>query len=394
MPFPQRWNDAFLDTLRSRGDTLADEALKLIVRDDEKAGITRLFREMDSNDDLPPSHHFPLLNDFFKETNNLPPGTDLNRIRRGEDIFRAHIFESAIVLLMRSLPEGYAAPNLSIILSISGQLDTHTFKRLLATLQMVVNVTTSRGFQPTGKAVITAQKLRLLHAGVRHIAERYRPGFTQKYGVPVNLEDMLVTIMGFSYILVMGWRTLNVGLTPGEEEDCLYLWKVYALMMGIHPEGKPESDQYLPRSIDDAGQFYEAYKRRHYVQAALNPDGVALARADLRMLRGKVPPVLRLFGFGVIPHIYMRELMGDEACNRIGIGPVYGVGILKWLLMHIHTLLRPLENADAKGLGRMGEILFQDMITRAYNGEVTFLVPTSLKSLKNIVRESKTPVAA
>ena len=394
MPFPVRWNDAFLDTLRSRGDTLADEALKLIVRDDEKAGITRLFREMDSNDDLPPSHHFPLLTDFFKETNDLPPGTDMDRIRRGEDIFRAHIFESAIVLLMRSLPEGYAAPNLSIILSISGQLDTHTFKRLLATLQMVVNVTTSRGFQPTGKAVITAQKLRLLHAGVRHIAERYRPGFTQKYGVPVNLEDMLVTIMGFSYILVMGWRTLNVGLTTGEEEDCLYLWKVYALMMGIHPEGKPGSDQYLPRSIDDAGQFYEAYKRRHYVQAALNPDGVALARADLRMLRGKVPLLLRWFGFGVIPHIYMRELMGDEACDRIGIGPVYGVGILKWLLMHIHTLLRPLENADAKGLGRMGEILFQDMITKAYNGEVTFLVPTSLKNLKNIVRESNTPVAA
>ena len=394
MSSTDRWSDAFLDGLRSKGDALADEALTLILRDNEKAGIATLFREMDSNDDLPPSHHFPLLTDFFRQTNELPPGTDLARIRRGEDVFCEHIFESAIVLLMRSLPEGYAAPNLAKILSISGQLETHTFKRLLATLQMVINVATSRGFQPGGKAVITAQKLRLLHAGVRHIAERYRPGFTAKYGVPVNLEDMLVTIMGFSYILVMGFRSLNVGLTSEHEEDCFYLWRVYALMMGIHPEGKPESDEYLPHSIDDAAQFYEAYKRRHYVPAAVNPEGVSLAAADLRMLRGKVPRLLRLLGFGAMPQIYMRELMGDAACDRIGIPPVHGDRLITWLLMHIHSVLHPLEKADARGLGRMGEVLFQDMIKKAYNGEVTFNIPMSLKDLKNIVRDSKSPVEA
>ena len=389
-----RWSDAFLDTLRSKGDTPADEALGLIVSDNELANITTLFREMDSNDDFPPSHHFPQLSDFFRKTGDLPPGTDLLRIRRGEDIFREHIFESAIVLLMRSLPEGYAAPNLAIILNISGQLETHTFKRLLATLQMVVNVMTARGFQPGGKAVITAQKLRLLHAGIRHLADRYRPAFREKYGVPVNLEDMLVTIMGFSYILLMGFRTLNVGLTPAEEEDCFYLWKVYALLMGIHPDGHPESDEYLPRSVDDAALFYEAYKRRHYVPAEVNPDGVALAAADLRMLRRKVPIVLRLFGFGAAPHIYMRELMGEEACSRIGIGPVRGHHLLKWLLAHVHAMLHPLEQADPGGLGRMGEIMFQDMIAKAYNGEVTFTVPTTLKALREIVRSSKSPAVA
>ena len=391
MSSTDRWSDAFLDELRSKGDALADEALSLIVSDNELANITTLFREMDSNDDFPPSHHFPQLSDFLRKTNELPPGADLNRIRRGEDIFREHIFECAIVLLMRSLPEGYAAPNLAIILNISGQLETHTFKRLLATLQMVVNVMTSRGFQPGGKAVITAQKLRLLHAGIRHLADRYRPAFRAKYGVPVNLEDMLVTIMGFSYILLMGLRTLNVGLTPEEEEDCFYLWKIYALLMGIHPEGHPESDAYLPGSMDDAAQFYDAYKRRHYVAAEVNPDGVALANADLRMLRGKVPILLRLFGFGAAPHIYMRELMGNEACDRIGIAPVRGHNLLKWFLAHVHTLLHPVEKVDAQGLGRMGEIMFQDMITKAYNGEVTFTVPTTLKALKEIVRNSKSP---
>ncbi len=393
-PSPDRWSDTFLDDLRSRGDVLADGALTLILKENESAALTTLFREMDTNDDIAPAKHFPLLEEFFRSTDDLPPGTDLERIRRGEDIFRRHIFESAIVLLMRSLPEGYAAPNLSIILNISGQLEKHTFKRLLATLQMVVNVTTSRGFQKGGKAVITAQKLRLLHAGIRHITGRYRPRYAETYGVPVNLEDMLVTMMGFSYILLMGYRTLNVGLTPAEEEDCMYLWKVYALLMGIHPEGHPESDEYFPRTVDDAAQFYDAYKRRHYVQASLNPDGPALAAADLKMLRQRIPFFLRILGFGVIPHIYMRELMGDEACARIGIGPVHGRRLLTWIVMRIHSILRPIENADPSGFGRMGEILFQDMIAKAYNGDVTFTVPTTMKDLKNIVRASNHPGAA
>ncbi len=389
-----RWTDAFLDRLRSQGDALADETLKLILKDGENAGMTTLFREMDSNDDLPPSRHFPHLKKFFRMTDGLPPGIDLVRIRRGEDVFRDHVFEGAIVLLMRSLPEGYAAPNLAIILNISGELESHTFKRLLATLQMVINVTTSRGFQPGGKAVITAQKLRLLHAGIRHLTDRYRPQYSQKYGVPVNLEDMLVTMMGFSYILLMGLRALKVGLTPAQEEDCFYLWRVYTLMMGIHPEGHPESDEYLPDDIEDAARFYEAYKRRHYVNASVNPDGVSLAAADLRMLSTRVPRLLRLFGLGVIPHIYMRELMGEEACARIGIGPVPGHRFIKWAVMHIHAILRPIEDTDASEVGRMGETLFQDMISRAYNGEVTFTVPTTMKELKNIVRASKNPGAS
>ena len=391
MTSTNRWSDSFLDGLRSRGDALADETLKLILKDNENAGTSALFRTMDTNDDLPPSRQFPLLAEFFRMTDGLPPGVDLDRIRRGEEVFRGHVFECAIVLLMKSLPEGYAAPNLAIILNISGQLETHTFKRLLATLQMVVNVTTARGFQSGGKAVITAQKLRLLHAGVRHLVNRYRPGFAPQYGVPVNLEDMLATIVGLSYLLLMGLRTLNAGLTPAQEEDCFYLWRVYALMMGIHPEGHPESDEYLPDNVEDAARFYDAYKRRHYVASSANPDGVALAAADLKMLRKRIPLLFRILGFGVIPHIYMRDLMGDEACGRIGIGPVHGQALIKWLLKHVHALLKPLEDIDPSGLGRMGEMMFLDMISRAYNGEVTFTVPTKMQDLKNIVRDSKNP---
>ena len=383
-----RWTDEFLDSLRLQGDPLADEYLKLIIKDDEIGGITKLFSKMDSNDATPPDNLFPELAQFFKTTHDLPPGVDPDRIHRGEEVFSEHAFEGALVLLTKSLPEGYAAPNLSIILNISGDLRTHTYKRLLGTLQMLINVSASRGFQPGGRAVIVAQKLRLLHAGIRHLTYRYRPGFRAKYGVPVNQEDMLGTIMGFSYLVIMGLRRLDVGLTTAQEEDFFYVWRVFAHMMGIHPAGKPESVEHLADNVEDAGHFYEAYKRRHYVRASENPDGVALGASSLEMLQNMIPGFLRFCGFGLLPRLYMDELMGAEACERIRIRPVAGRVILKWILRHIHKLWGLFEQYDRTDHVRISQLIFQGMIDRAYDGQVTFTVPDSLTGLKGMVQNT------
>ena len=300
---------------------------------------------------LPSKARFPSWLTFFEKTGNLPADVDMDRIRRGEDVFRRHAFAGALVLLAKSLPEGYQAPNLSIILNISGELRTHTYKRLLATLQTVVNVSTSGGFQRGGRAVITAQKLRLLHAGIRHLTRRYRPKYESVYGVPVCQEDMLGTIIGFSLLVIEGWRTLGAGLSREEEEDYLYLWLTFARMMGVHPAGEHDSLAYIPENLDDASIFYKHIRRRHYVQSAHNPDGVALAKANLAMLRGQIPLLLRFLGFGILPRLCMQELMGKEACSRLRIMRVPGHPILKWILGHIHTLVSP----EARALGLVEE---------------------------------------
>ena len=383
-----RWNDAFLDSLRRQGDPLADEAFRILIQDGEAGKSKKLFAEMDANNEIPPTTLFPELHDFFSTTERLPANVDLDRIRRGEDVFTRHPFTGALVLLAKSLPEGYAAPNLAIILNMSGDLRVHPYKRLLATLQTVVNVSTIRGFEDGGRAVITAQKLRLLHAGIRHITRRYRPGFESTYGIPVNQEDMLGTIMGFSYLVIEGMRTLQVGLTESEEEDFLYVWRVFSHMMGIHPVGKPDSLEYLPEGVADAGQFYEAYRRRHYVDAERNPDGVSLGAANLGMLRHFVPWPLKLFGLGVLPKLYMQILMGEEQCRRINIQPVRGHRILWWILLHLHSLWRPFEKAGRSHHEHFGMTLFQGMINKAYGGEVTFTIPTTIGDLRTMVDDN------
>jgi hypothetical protein len=157
-----------------------------------------------------------------------------------------------LVLLASSLPRGYAAPCLCEILSISRDLERHPYGRLMGVVQLLINISDADAFDGTGRAVVTARKLRLLHAGVRSIAERYRPGYQARYGVPVNHEDMLATIMGFSLLLIDGIRRLRLPLADEEAEDLYYLWRTFAVLMGIHPEGRPQDDSLVPATLADA----------------------------------------------------------------------------------------------------------------------------------------------
>ena len=88
--------------------------------------------------------------------------------------------------------------------------------------------------------------------------------------MPVNHEDMLATIMGFSWLLIDGVRRLDLPLGHDEAEDLYYLWRVFALLMGIHPPGRPHDDSLIPPTIADAAAFYDGLRppQRHARRSA------------------------------------------------------------------------------------------------------------------------------
>lgn len=388
-----RWTDDFLDGMRAHGDALAEEALRRMLTDGEEARVDVLFRGMTTNDARPPHDGFPAFEDFYAQTHRLPDFVDRERIARAEDLFLENVFPIVLVLLSKSLTEGYAAPNLSRILNLSGNLRRHPYHRLLSVLQMVLNVAASRGFTDGGAAVITAQKVRLLHAGIRHICDRHIPDYRERYGVPVNLEDMLATIMGFSYLVITGLRRLHGDLSREQEEDLFYLWRIYALLCGIHPPGEAESLAWIPTDVEDAGAFYAAYARRHYVDAADNADGVALAGANLSMLQDMIPSGLKLVGFGLAPRIYMQHLSGPVACRRVGVAPVPGHTLLKAgfdaipvLLLRLQRLFRGArQHAHLPDHHVFSRWLFQGLIDLSLGHPVTFTVPVTMKDFHKMV---------
>lgn len=397
-----RWADpGFLDELRSLGDELADDCVERLRQEGNRSDFSALFRRMTSSAEPLPLDLPDSLREFLDRTHRLPrleasgerhpAGVDLDRIRRGGSVFLLHACPSALVLLAKSLPEGYAAPPLSRILSLSGNLDHHPFRRLAGVLQMLVSISSGGGFSPGGSAIVIAQKMRLLHAGIRRIASHELPLFEARFGRPANLEDMLATIMGFSLLQIRGLRLLGIGISREEAEDHYYLWRVFAQMCGIHPPGEPDNPAFIPADLTEASEFYRAYAKRHYVGADQNPQGVRLADSNLRLLESLLPRTpLRRFGWKIVPRIYVQHLCGIAACRRVGIRPVHGLVLTRWLLLRLPVLwsrlFGGLDRMDRTGSihERLSRALFGRIVKEADDG-VGFLLPADLADLRKMV---------
>ena len=392
----KKWSDdQFLDRLRQEGDEAADHCfaeLREVLREED---FSQLFQMLNKNDVILPEGVQEPLKKFLISTMKMPlvnaQPIDAERLKRGQRIFMTHALTAALVLLVKSLPEGYAAPSLSKVLTVSSNLTQRPYRRLLGVLQMVINVSTVGGFEPWGKAIVTVPKIRLLHASVRKIVRERLEDYEGVYGVPVNLEDMLGTVMGFSYLVITGLRQLGIGLSDDQAEDFYYVWRIFAQMMGIHPVGQPNCSDYVPRNLEEAEEFYISYQRRHYVNADHNPEGIQLAVTNLQMLNDLLPQTpLRRIGLKIIPRMYMEELIGSQGCERIGIHPVRFLSLTKWLLTTFPSIWSRLWNVvdrvdQSQHLHEnLSRVFFQRLINREFDGEITFRIPDNLEELNQL----------
>jgi hypothetical protein len=382
-----RWtDDVFLDALRHTGDSHADAAVAALIADGGIAAIGPIFRLLGANDTPLPADAPAPLKAFVDASPGLAADADLARLRRGGLAFYRNAVPSVLVLLASSLPRGYGAPCLCEILSISRDLERHPYGRLMGVVQLLINISDANAFDNGGRAIVTARKLRLLHAGVRTVAAHHRPRYPDRFGVPVNHEDMLATIMGFSLLLIDGIRRLGLPLAGEEAEDLYYLWRTFAVLMGIHPDGQPHDDGFVPATLADAGVFYDAYVRRNNTPAERNPYGVVLTQDNLAMMTAMIPWSLRLVGLGFAPRIAMTELLSPEELARVGLTRLTGHALIKRLL---DLVLRVGQDTGEHSplATRLSRLLLQGMVDVDRRGEVPFSIPVTQEDLRSAAFE-------
>ena len=345
------------------------------------AAVGRAFRVLQGNDTPLPPDAPEALHAFMRDAAGLPADADRARLQRGGQAFLRNALPSVVVLLASSLPRGYAAPCLTEILSISGDLDRHPYERLMGVVQLLVDISDGDAFGEHGKAIVTAKKLRLLHAGIRVLADTYRPDFRATYQVPVNHEDMLATIMAFSYLLVDGIRRLGLPLGDDEAEDLYYLWRIFAQVMGIHPAGRPDDGSLVPANLTEAAEFYTAYVRRNNTMPDRNAYGVTLTTRNLAMMTQLLPPLARAFGLGFAPRLCMTELLSREELARVGFTPLPGHGLLKAALALVLRIGQWAGERDAF-IDKLAHLVMQGMVAVDRRGEVQFSVPFSRLDLR------------
>lgn len=324
-----------LDAARRRGDAAADAAVAELFASGGPDAVGRAMASLVTNSQMVPER-LPAPLRLFLERTAIEDPRSAATIAAGERVFATHGPEILLVLCCSSLPSAYAAGRGVQVLYRTSYLAKRPTRRLFETAQMIIDVMSPGGLGPNGKGLRTAQKVRLMHAAIRHLIQHDpgRPWPLDAYGVPINQEDLLGTLMTFSWLIVDGLATLGAVVSPADAEAYTATWLHVGRHMGIDPA-------LLPATVAETRGLTATIERR---QVAPSPEGREMTAALLGMMQENLP-----HPFSHIPAGLLREFLPPAVADGLGV-PHYP--LTETLITVADHVLRPVERLTDAELGR------------------------------------------
>ncbi len=353
----QRWSNEFLDRMREVGDPVADGVIAAVVDSGETGAVDNIMRSLITNDDVVPGDMPANVRDYLVQTAQLPAWTDAEQIKKAQKIFLTYAPEIVLLLFYSSLPSAYAARKGAQVLAITRRLEAgHIYRRIIETAQFIVDVMTPGGLEPQGRGIRAAQKVRLIHAVIRHYIrheDRWSINWNPDWGMPINQEDLAGTLMTFSGVVMDGMRHFSIRLRPEQEEAYLHAWKVVGDMLGIRSD-------LLPVDMADAHALIETIFRRQWAPSQAGGD---LASALITFLEDHIPGLLH-----GLPSSALRFFRGNHVANILEVGPANWTTALLKLQNVCFSMANNLDDAS-RGIGRLSRWLNRAILNRLLSVE-------------------------
>ena len=251
---PSHLRPSQLEPLRSVGDPLADAVTAQIAAEVKGASSRKRGLHDYGYDAVARVEAMQAAGDvaaaaLIDSMRVVPPWVDAARVRSGAEFFCANIVASGTCLMNLSLIGGFGAWRINKVLESTGYLsagrdDVH--RRLLETLSFVLSCSSlspphaAPAMAPGGSGWRAAFAVRMLHSSVRvRLTSCGRSHWDcSTYGVPINVEDMCATLLGFSIVVLMGLERVGLlwHISNRECEDYMHLWRLIGHWLGLPPE--------------------------------------------------------------------------------------------------------------------------------------------------------------
>jgi hypothetical protein len=384
---PSIWTDTFMDEMRTKGDPLADNVIARLFTEGKVGAVNQLMRSLVENDDIPSQDLPKYVIDYIEQTDAEVPKLDAAKLRKAQEVFSLFGPEVMLVLGTYSLPATYAARKGVQVVYRSAYLRKRPVRRVFETGQLVVDVLSEGGMEPKGRGVCTAQKVRLMHAAIRHLI-RHDPNLPwdeAELGLPVNQEDMAGTLNAFSFVVLEGLRKLNIDLSREEQEAYLYVWQGVGRLLGL-------DDRLNPTSVEQARELSQLIRRRH---VAYSPEGEAMMKALLQAMEDMIPGT---FVDG-LPASMIRYFLDQDLYMGINVADLMRVPKPDWTSI-IPLIIREVsgfrdwvgDNTDVASrlLRFLSTDFVQGMLLVERGGQRTpFAIPERLQDLWGLKKDNK-----
>src|SRR5258708_3023338 len=218
------WSDSLLDELRQTGDPLADGVIAKLFADSEADQVNALMRTLITNEFIEPEAFPPAVHEYLELIDRLPEWADPNLIATGERLFEEHGPKPMLLLLFYSLPFDYLDHKGAQVLALTTRMLSNPARRTAEVLQFLMDIMQRGGLTVgEGRGRRSIQKARLMHASVRRLAAA-SPSWKQEWNLPVNQEDLLLTLTSFSWVVLDGLEKLGVTISQADQEANLHCW--------------------------------------------------------------------------------------------------------------------------------------------------------------------------
>ena len=185
---------------------------------------------------------------------------------------------------------------------------------------------------------------------------------SEQYGLPINQEDMMVTLLSFSTSILETIEKVAVKgtLSRADEEAYIHLWRYIGYLIGVHEDINPCTDK------NRAGGLLES-AIRHLLHP--NKRSGELARHLLKSVANRSPTY---FSYEMHSEL-ARYLLGQEIANALCLERNFIKRIHVFFIMKLHLLISyyhtPLTTRGSDKIERIKKIL-RTVVTNALQPKI------------------------
>ena len=358
-----------LSSLRRQGDPAADAVVAGVVAgvpyQAAEQALVRLLRTLRSLEDD------PVVAKWIEGSDSGPPPSWVrpDLVAQGQELFCEWSLDIVTALFCASLPFAYAAAQGVEVLERTSQLaDPGTIARRIAeTGQMLLDIGEPGALARGHRSYHAVRTVRLLHAVIRarltltpSRADTPSPEAnwdSQAFGVPINQEDLLGTLLSFTTVVFRAFDHMGLPLDAQAQESYLALWSAVADLLGV------ESAESVLRPAD-------AEALTDVIAATLHRRSVA-GRHLMEVLMAEME-ISMPWGLRKLPRTLVRHLGGDVLADLLSVEPAAWWGALLPALARLNrlTLHVPLGRSILQAPSRvLGRSMIRMWIDRSILGE-------------------------
>ncbi|AZS83120.1 oxygenase MpaB family protein [Streptomyces griseoviridis] len=359
--------EASADALRQVGDELADATVAALFDRGEVGKFNTLMRYVSTVGSPLPDGLPEVAREYLAATSAPPSWVDWSQMEKARLFFIDNNVHISTALSFAAMPACYLVPPVARLLAATHGLK-YPSKRMAETGQFTVYLMQPGAFEAGSRFIPAAQKVRLLHASIRHHLRRENRWDEAESGTPICQEDMIGGQMFFSMLVLDSLHRLGIHMSTEGADAYLYAWRVVGAMLGVDQDA-------VPTSLDEARHFLDLYMTRHM---GPSPEGALLTRQLIDLYEEVVPGTL----LDPVVAALIRYLIGDLCADWLQV-PRTSWDTLVKAAPRLLGVLETIEDRSPLGawaLDRLGHLTTVLELSSLTRGRVMhYAIPEHLK---------------